>query len=56
LPPGGRAEGGPEMTVVSEETFGLVSPIITFSNIDETISISNGMASLIPLRSARCTA
>jgi hypothetical protein len=32
------------MTVVREETFGPVSPIITFSNIDEAIHISNGTA------------
>jgi len=32
----------PEMTVVRDETFGPVSPIVTFSTIDEAIAISNG--------------
>lgn len=32
----------PEMTVVRQETFGPVSPIITFRTIDEAIAISNG--------------
>ena len=32
----------PDMTVVREETFGPVSPIITFRSIDEAIAISNG--------------
>ena len=43
----------PEMTVVHEETFGPVSPIITFENIDEAIHISNGTA--YGLSSAVCT-
>jgi putative phosphonoacetaldehyde dehydrogenase len=43
----------PEMTLVREETFGPVSPIITFSNIDEAISISNGTA--FGLSSGICT-
>ena len=43
----------PEMTVVREETFGPVSPIIRFSNIDEAIAISNGTA--YGLSSAVCT-
>jgi putative phosphonoacetaldehyde dehydrogenase len=34
----------PEMTVVREETFGPVSPVITFRDIDEAIRISNGTA------------
>jgi putative phosphonoacetaldehyde dehydrogenase len=34
----------PEMTLVREETFGPVSPIITFASIDEAIAISNGTA------------
>jgi acyl-CoA reductase-like NAD-dependent aldehyde dehydrogenase len=34
----------PEMTVVREETFGPVSPIIGFAGIDEAIAISNGTA------------
>ncbi|MBC7602513.1 MAG: phosphonoacetaldehyde dehydrogenase, partial [Ramlibacter sp.] len=34
----------PSMTVVREETFGPVSPIVTFSTIDEAIAISNGTA------------
>jgi len=32
----------PEMSVVHEETFGPVSPIITFASIDEAIAIANG--------------
>jgi phosphonoacetaldehyde dehydrogenase len=32
----------PEMSVVREETFGPVSPIITFGGIDEAIAIANG--------------
>ena len=32
----------PEMTVVREETFGPVSPIIRFSSMDEAIQIANG--------------
>ncbi len=43
----------PEMTVVREETFGPVSPIITFGGIDEAIRISNGTA--YGLSSAVCT-
>ena len=43
----------PEMTVVREETFGPVSPIIGFANIDEAITISNGTA--YGLSSAVCT-
>ncbi|HKW82734.1 MAG TPA: phosphonoacetaldehyde dehydrogenase, partial [Burkholderiaceae bacterium] len=43
----------PEMTVVREETFGPVSPIITFKDIDEAIRISNGTA--YGLSSAVCT-
>jgi putative phosphonoacetaldehyde dehydrogenase len=43
----------PEMTVVREETFGPVSPIITFKDIDEAIRISNGTA--FGLSSAVCT-
>ena len=43
----------PEMTLVREETFGPVSPIITFSNIDEAIQISNGTA--FGLSSGICT-
>jgi hypothetical protein len=34
----------PDMTLVREETFGPVSPIITFGDIDEAIAISNGTA------------
>jgi putative phosphonoacetaldehyde dehydrogenase len=43
----------PEMTVVREETFGPVSPIIRFRTIDEAIRISNGTA--YGLSSAVCT-
>ena len=43
----------PDMTVVREETFGPVSPIIGFSSIDEAIQISNGTA--YGLSSAVCT-
>ncbi|WP_239024404.1 phosphonoacetaldehyde dehydrogenase [Ramlibacter humi] len=43
----------PEMTVVREETFGPVSPIIRFRDIDEAIRISNGTA--YGLSSAVCT-
>ncbi|CAM5781455.1 Phosphonoacetaldehyde dehydrogenase OS=Rhizobacter sp. Root404 OX=1736528 GN=ASC76_07670 PE=3 SV=1 [Rhizobacter fulvus] len=43
----------PEMTLVREETFGPVSPIITFENIDEAIAISNGTA--FGLSSGICT-
>ena len=43
----------PEMTLVREETFGPVSPIITFRDIDEAIRISNGTA--YGLSSGICT-
>jgi putative phosphonoacetaldehyde dehydrogenase len=43
----------PEMTLVREETFGPVSPIITFKDIDEAIAISNGTA--YGLSSGICT-
>ncbi len=43
----------PEMTIVREETFGPVSPIIKFSTIDEAIQISNGTA--YGLSSSVCT-
>ena len=43
----------PEMTVVREETFGPVSPIIRFADIDEAIRISNGTA--YGLSSSVCT-
>ena len=43
----------PAMTVVHEETFGPVSPIIRFRTIDEAIRISNGTA--YGLSSAVCT-
>ena len=43
----------PAMTVVHEETFGPVSPIIEFSNIDEAIRIVNGTA--YGLSSSVCT-
>lgn len=43
----------PEMTLVREETFGPVSPIISFKNIDEAIAISNGTA--FGLSSGICT-
>ena len=43
----------PEMTVVLEETFGPVSPIIGFDNIDQAIAISNGTA--YGLSSGVCT-
>ena len=43
----------PAMTVVREETFGPVSPVIRFSSIDEAIAISNGTA--YGLSSAVCT-
>ncbi|OWQ91858.1 phosphonoacetaldehyde dehydrogenase [Roseateles aquatilis] len=43
----------PEMTVVREETFGPVSPIIGFRDIDEAIAISNGTA--FGLSSGLCT-
>ena len=43
----------PEMTLVREETFGPVSPILTFANIDEAIRIANG--GVYGLSSAVCT-
>jgi phosphonoacetaldehyde dehydrogenase len=43
----------PDMTVVREETFGPVSPILTFDTIDEAIRIANGTA--YGLSSAVCT-
>jgi acyl-CoA reductase-like NAD-dependent aldehyde dehydrogenase len=43
----------PQMTVAKEETFGPVSPVIRFKNIDEAIQISNGTA--YGLSSAVCT-
>ena len=43
----------PEMTVVREETFGPVSPIITFASVDEAIAIVNGTA--YGLSSSVCT-
>lgn len=43
----------PEMTVVREETFGPVSPVIRFRDIDEAIAISNGTA--YGLSSGICT-
>ena len=43
----------PQMTVAREETFGPVSPIIRFKNIDEAIAISNGTA--YGLSSSVCT-
>jgi phosphonoacetaldehyde dehydrogenase len=43
----------PEMTVVREETFGPVSPILTFDTIAEAIHIANGTA--YGLSSAVCT-
>ena len=41
------------MTVVREETFGPVSPILRFANIDEAIAMSNGTA--FGLSSGICT-
>jgi len=43
----------PAMTVVKQETFGPVSPVIRFRTIDEAIAISNGTA--FGLSSAVCT-
>jgi phosphonoacetaldehyde dehydrogenase len=43
----------PDMTVACEETFGPVSPIIRFANIEEAIHIANGTA--YGLSSAVCT-
>jgi acyl-CoA reductase-like NAD-dependent aldehyde dehydrogenase len=41
------------MTLVREETFGPVSPILTFSSVDEAIALANGTA--YGLSSAVCT-
>lgn len=43
----------PEMTLVREETFGPVSPVMRFSTVDEAISIVNGTA--FGLSSGVCT-
>ncbi len=43
----------PEMTLVREETFGPVSPILAFRDIDEAIRIANGTA--YGLSSSLCT-
>ena len=43
----------PAMTLVREETFGPVSPIITFASVDEAVAIANGTA--YGLSSAVCT-
>jgi phosphonoacetaldehyde dehydrogenase len=43
----------PQMTLVMQETFGPVSPVIRFRDIDEAIAISNGTA--YGLSSAVCT-
>ena len=43
----------PKMTVVMQETFGPVSPVIRFKTVDEAIAISNGTA--YGLSSAVCT-
>jgi putative phosphonoacetaldehyde dehydrogenase len=43
----------PSMTVVKQETFGPVSPVIRFSTIDEAIAIANGTA--YGLSSSVCT-
>jgi phosphonoacetaldehyde dehydrogenase len=43
----------PDMKLVSEETFGPVSPIVTFVDIDDAIRISNGTA--YGLSSGICT-
>ena len=43
----------PAMTVVKQETFGPVSPVIRFKTIDEAIAIANGTA--YGLSSAVCT-
>lgn len=47
------ADVSPDMTVVREETFGPVSPIVTFTDIDDAIRISNGTA--YGLSSGICT-
>jgi putative phosphonoacetaldehyde dehydrogenase len=43
----------PEMTVVREETFGPVSPVIRFGSVDEAVAIVNGTA--FGLSSGVCT-
>jgi acyl-CoA reductase-like NAD-dependent aldehyde dehydrogenase len=43
----------PDMTVVRDETFGPVSPVIRFKTVDEAISIANGTA--YGLSSSLCT-
>jgi putative phosphonoacetaldehyde dehydrogenase len=43
----------PEMSLVREETFGPVSPILTFKDVDDAIRISNGTA--YGLSSGICT-
>jgi putative phosphonoacetaldehyde dehydrogenase len=43
----------PDMTVVRQETFGPVSPVIRFKTVDEAISIANGTA--YGLSSSLCT-
>src|SRR3984893_16352744 len=43
----------PEMTVVRQETFGPVSPVIRFGSVDEAIRIANG--TVYGLSSALCT-
>jgi putative phosphonoacetaldehyde dehydrogenase len=43
----------PNMTVVRQETFGPVSPVIRFKTVDEAISIANGTA--YGLSSSLCT-
>src|SRR5579871_3207689 len=43
----------PEMTVVRDETFGPVSPVVRFKTVDEAIRIANGTA--YGLSSALCT-
>jgi acyl-CoA reductase-like NAD-dependent aldehyde dehydrogenase len=43
----------PDMTLVREETFGPVTPVLTFDSIDEAIRISNGTA--FGLSSGLCT-
>jgi putative phosphonoacetaldehyde dehydrogenase len=43
----------PDMTVVREETFGPVSPVIRFNTVDEAIRVSNGTS--FGLSSSLCT-
>jgi phosphonoacetaldehyde dehydrogenase len=43
----------PDMTVVRQETFGPVSPVIRFKTVDEAIRIANGTA--YGLSSSLCT-